>query len=243
MKPGHEAGLRWLRQAEHDLEVARRLQDLGDYSDACFMAEQASQKALKAFLLAQGERSVPIHSVAQLAESCSRIDPNFEEHIAPGRLLDQYYIPTRYPDALPPPAVPLYRGAGREGARSSPGHRVARGRKAYHRRHALTPLFWNGTSGRTIRSLPDDRRMLPFAVRTRRPSRLRDLLPQIWPTDCNPLRAIKFNEQWQIIPQPRGRKEPLWSGAQCNDGTWDGAGAASRGRDFLGGGMPHYHSP
>lgn len=72
-----------------------------------FMAEQASQKALKAFLLAEGERSVPIHSVAQLAESCSQIDPDFKEHVAPGRLLDQYYIPTRYPDALPPPAVPF----------------------------------------------------------------------------------------------------------------------------------------
>lgn len=107
MKPGHEAGLRWLRQAAHDLDVARRLQDLGDYSDACFMAEQASQKALKAFLLAEGERSVPIHSVAQLAESCSQIDPDFKEHVAPGRLLDQFYIPTRYPDALPPPAVPF----------------------------------------------------------------------------------------------------------------------------------------
>lgn len=107
MKPGDEAGRRWLRQAEHDLRVARRLQAHGDYSDACFMAEQASQKALKAFLLARGERSVPIHSVAELAEHCSRFDPDFKEHIASGRLLDQYYIPTRYPDALPPPAVPF----------------------------------------------------------------------------------------------------------------------------------------
>ncbi len=107
MKPGREAGLRWVRQAEHDLGVARRLQEHGDYSDACFMAEQASQKALKGFLLAQGERSVPVHSVAQLAERCARIDPNFKEHIASGRLLDQYYIPTRYPDALPPPAIPF----------------------------------------------------------------------------------------------------------------------------------------
>ena len=107
MKPGREAGLRWLRQAEHDLAVTKRLQDHGDYSDTCFMAEQASQKALKAFLLAHGDRSVPIHSVAQLAEGCSRIDPDFKEHIAPARLLDQYYIPTRYPDALPPPAVPF----------------------------------------------------------------------------------------------------------------------------------------
>lgn len=107
MKPSRETGLRWLRQAEHDLTIARRHQANGDYSDACFMAEQASQKALKAFLLAQGRRSVPIHSVAQLAEGCSQIDPEFTSHVAAGRILDQYYIPTRYPDALAPPAVPF----------------------------------------------------------------------------------------------------------------------------------------
>ena len=54
MKPGREAALRWLRQAEHDLTIARNHQKQGDHSDACFMAEQASQKALKAFLFAQG---------------------------------------------------------------------------------------------------------------------------------------------------------------------------------------------
>ncbi|MBI4523636.1 MAG: HEPN domain-containing protein [Deltaproteobacteria bacterium] len=107
MKPGRETGLRWLRQAEHDLKIAKSHQRQGDYSDACFMAEQASQKALKGFLTAQGQRSVPIHSVAQLAEGCAKIDPDFASHIDPGRILDQYYIPTRYPDALAPPAVPF----------------------------------------------------------------------------------------------------------------------------------------
>ena len=107
MKPSRETALRWLRQAEHDLTVARGHQGRGDYSDTCFMAEQAAQKALKAFLIAQGQRSVPIHSVAQLAERSARFDPDFTAHITPGRILDQYYIPTRYPDALAPPAVPF----------------------------------------------------------------------------------------------------------------------------------------
>jgi HEPN domain-containing protein len=107
MKPGREAALRWLRQAEHDLAIARGHQERGDYSDACFMAEQATQKALKAFLIGHGHRSVPIHSVAQLAERCAQIDPAFTVHITAGRVLDQYYIPTRYPDALAPPALPF----------------------------------------------------------------------------------------------------------------------------------------
>ena len=107
MKPGREAALRWLRQAEHDLAIARGHWERGDYSDACFMAEQAAQKALKAFLIGHGHRSVPIHSVAQLAERCAQIDPAFTVHMTSGRVLDQYYIPTRYPDALAPPALPF----------------------------------------------------------------------------------------------------------------------------------------
>jgi HEPN domain-containing protein len=105
MKPGREAALRWLRQAGHDLAIARGHRQRGDYSDAWFMAEQAAHKALKAFLIGHGHRSVPVHSVAQLAERCAQIDPAFTVHMTSGRVLDQYYIPTRYPDALAPPAL------------------------------------------------------------------------------------------------------------------------------------------
>ncbi len=107
MKPGREAALRWLRHAEHDLAIAHGHQERGDLSDACFMAEQAAQKAFKAFLIGHGHRSVPIHSVALLAERCAQVDPAFTVHVTAGRVLDQYFIPTRYPDALAPPAVPF----------------------------------------------------------------------------------------------------------------------------------------
>ena len=49
MKPGREAALRWLRQAEHDLSIAHGHQERGDFSDACFMAEQAPRKGSKPF--------------------------------------------------------------------------------------------------------------------------------------------------------------------------------------------------
>jgi HEPN domain-containing protein len=83
-----------------------------------FMAEQAAQKALKGFLMAQGQRSVPVHSVAQLAERCAQFDADFAAHITSGRLLDQYYIPTRYPDALAPPAVPFESYTQEQGERA-----------------------------------------------------------------------------------------------------------------------------
>ena len=72
MRPNRDTALRWLRQATHDLRIARGHQERGDYSDACFMAEQAAQKALKGFLMAQGQRAIALHSVAQLAERCAQ---------------------------------------------------------------------------------------------------------------------------------------------------------------------------
>jgi len=118
MKPGRDAAQRWLRQAEHDLRIAGGHHERADYSDACFMAEQAAQKTLKAFLMQQGQRSVPLHFVAQLAERCAQFDPDFAAHVTAGRILDQYYIPTRYPDTLAPPAVPFESYTQEQGAQA-----------------------------------------------------------------------------------------------------------------------------
>ena len=106
MKRSREQRLRWLRQAEHQLEVTRAMLDLGFWSDVCFMAEQTSQMALKAFLYGSGRREVLIHSVQELARQCTEVNEAFANAIEWGKVLDRYYIPTRYPDALAPPAVP-----------------------------------------------------------------------------------------------------------------------------------------
>jgi len=107
MRNPKEDGLRWLSQAEHDLESAiNNLEKVKFYSDACFMFEQASQKALKAYLLFRGERYILSHSVRELVDWCTKFDGEFNNFIEYGMILDKYYIPTRYPNALAPPAVP-----------------------------------------------------------------------------------------------------------------------------------------
>lgn len=53
---------RWLDQAREDLKWARRLAEEGGYHLACFLAQQVVEKALKAFLYAQGESVVLGHS-------------------------------------------------------------------------------------------------------------------------------------------------------------------------------------
>ncbi len=107
MKDNLANAQRWLKQAAHDLKIAEHNFNAGFYSDACFMSEQASQKALKAFLFFGGERFVSIHSLTALTAEAEKKDKEFEKLKSPSRILDKYYIPTRYPDALPMPAVPF----------------------------------------------------------------------------------------------------------------------------------------
>lgn len=94
-------GLRWLEQAEADRKGVQLLLDGGSYHLACFVAQQVAEKALKAFIYAQGEEFVVGHSVEALSRWAAEFDPDFEKlrpQVAP---LDGYYIPTRYPNGLP----------------------------------------------------------------------------------------------------------------------------------------------
>ncbi len=49
-----EEAQRWLEQARWDVDAARRVREVGLYSLACFMSQQAAEKALKAYLFCHG---------------------------------------------------------------------------------------------------------------------------------------------------------------------------------------------
>ena len=98
--------MRWLEQAEHNLNVAKHNLSGGFYSDVCFMAEQTAQVALKSFIISNKRRYIWEHSVQELAKLCGEYDKDFAGFIEEGKILDRFYIPTRYPDALASPAVP-----------------------------------------------------------------------------------------------------------------------------------------
>ena len=91
---------RWFSQAEYDLAAAKNSVKSGDFEWACFQSQQAAEKALKAFLFLKGKRGVVSHSVYQLLRECGVFDKRFSS-LAECRALDQYYVPTRYPDGLP----------------------------------------------------------------------------------------------------------------------------------------------
>jgi len=95
-----EAAKRWLSQAEHDLAASEASRAAGHHEWACFQAQQAAEKALKAFLYAHGERDVHLHSIRALLTVCHEFDLGFDQ-FREAADLDQYYTPTRNPNGLP----------------------------------------------------------------------------------------------------------------------------------------------
>ena len=93
---------RWLLTAEEDLRAADLLMEAGMYAQSCFHAQQSGEKAVKA-LWHRVDAEPWGHSVQRLiAQFPRQIEiSNLEGWIEQGALLDQFYIPTRYPNGLP----------------------------------------------------------------------------------------------------------------------------------------------
>lgn len=89
----------WFRQAERDLQHARNSTAGADYEWACFAAQQAAEKALKAMYQAFAGEGWG-HSISSLLEGLTEKAPVSEELRRSGRLLDRMYIPTRYPNGF-----------------------------------------------------------------------------------------------------------------------------------------------
>ncbi|MGA2640969.1 MAG: HEPN domain-containing protein [Spirochaetia bacterium] len=98
MKEPRVEALRWLRQAENDLQYARLGLREGFSAQVCFLCQQIAEKALKSVHYGKlGKRIVYGHSLVELAQELS-VGFDLHRELA---LLDQYYIPTRYPNGLP----------------------------------------------------------------------------------------------------------------------------------------------
>lgn len=89
----------WFGQAESDLATARSLRDAGHHEWACFAAQQAAEKAVKALILTRGGEPWG-HSVLALLGALPEELEAPEAIVAAGRDLDKLYIPTRYPNGF-----------------------------------------------------------------------------------------------------------------------------------------------
>jgi len=88
----------WLRQAERDLEQAESSQREGRHEWACFAAHQAAEKAVKATHLAVGQEAWG-HVVSQLLTWLPGDVPALL--VDKARVLDNCYVPARYPNGHP----------------------------------------------------------------------------------------------------------------------------------------------
>ncbi len=101
LHPAEDAG-RWLGFAQEDLKMAELAMEEGLFNQVCFHAQQAVEKAMKALLAASGELVPRTHRLADLWQRLPVADREGLAHLRDAAFdLDRYYLPARYPDALP----------------------------------------------------------------------------------------------------------------------------------------------
>lgn len=97
-----EEARRWFTQANDEFRDADDLRIRGRFYLALFHFQQATEKALKAYLFSvlPSEEIFFTHSIYELMEMAKQKNRDFESAKEVTKL-DQYYIPTRYPNGLP----------------------------------------------------------------------------------------------------------------------------------------------
>lgn len=101
-KSPEEESVRWFTQAKDEFADADELRKRGRFYLALFHFQQATEKALKAFLYLNTE-SIEVfhtHSIGDLMETALEIDSDFKS-CKSAKKLDKYYVITRYPNGLP----------------------------------------------------------------------------------------------------------------------------------------------
>ena len=92
--------LDWFNQAQRDLEQAEDSRRARRHEWACFAAHQAGEKAVKALHLHLGQEAWG-HVIARLLQELPDTVTVPEGMIDKGLVLDNFYIPPRYPNSHP----------------------------------------------------------------------------------------------------------------------------------------------
>jgi HEPN domain-containing protein len=88
----------WLSKADEDYNFASSiLHDSSFYAQLCFHFHQAAEKYLKAFIVANGLEFKKIHDLIVLHKICLTKEPSIEPLLDDCKVLNRYYIDTRYP--------------------------------------------------------------------------------------------------------------------------------------------------
>ncbi len=101
MKDDRDVVFGWLRKADSDLTNAELCLAAGKSLDtACFHCQQAAEKSLKAYLIANKAEFPFIHDLKRLLAFCLQLDSAFDAFTADVLRLTPYAVATRYDDAF-----------------------------------------------------------------------------------------------------------------------------------------------
>ena len=138
-----EEARRWFLQARHDLRAARWNLEGGFFDTACFLCQQAAEKALKSLLYSLGKRrrAFLTHSVVEMVRAVGKDIPPIGELESAALELDLHYVPSRYPNGLPSGYPHMF--YGRETALRALGHaeRLLEVAVAYYRERGDDTIF------------------------------------------------------------------------------------------------------
>jgi HEPN domain-containing protein len=90
---------KWLDFAREDLQMAKLAMRDALFNQVCFHAQQAAEKTLKYLLVNAGILPPKTHKLGDLLGLSPVAVP--DDLYRKLLLLDRFYIPTRYPDAVP----------------------------------------------------------------------------------------------------------------------------------------------
>jgi HEPN domain-containing protein len=92
----------WFQKAEEDEKSTRAIfKGGGAPSTACFLSHQVAEKCLKALLVFHKKPFPKIHDLLQLETLLLKMRPDIKKCHADLRVLNRYYIETRYPGDFP----------------------------------------------------------------------------------------------------------------------------------------------
>ena len=90
---------KWLDFAREDLQMAKLAMHDSLFNQVCFHAQQAAEKILKSLIITAGVLPPKTHKLGDLLGLLQVAVPDdLHRRLL---LLDRYYMPTRYPDAVP----------------------------------------------------------------------------------------------------------------------------------------------
>lgn len=103
--PPSEAASKWAEYAEQDFRAMMTLMASEDpvFPIICFLAQQAVEKYLKAFLVQHGVEPQRSHDLNSLRSECAALDADVGRFVTECSVLNNYAVSPRYPMGIARP--------------------------------------------------------------------------------------------------------------------------------------------